>query len=99
MITEVVLDVPELYFNAKARGGFVLEELLLGFSGICMLLEEFRLLRSNSEALSSADELLKQMKEQNEKVDRSRKEIVEKINKVGPEITQAVTNIFKEKNG
>ena len=95
VITEVVQDVPIVYFKFKDGGGFVLEELLLGFGGICMLLEEFRLLRSDSEARRSADKLLKEMKGKTKEVDRSHKEIEEKISKVGPVITQAVTNIFK----
>lgn len=75
VITEVYKDIWNIYFDTKGDAGFALEELLLGFSGICMLLEEYRLLRSDSEARNEADKLLDDVRKVSEKVDSKQQDV------------------------
>ena len=87
---EVIRRTPDFSFSS--------EELLLGFSGLCMLIEEFRLLEGEAHARGRINRLLTEINEKNEEVCQKHDEITEKIDNVGPKIVRAVREIFEGKN-
>lgn len=93
VLAEIVSDFGSLNYR------LYFEELLLAFSGSCMLWEEFRLLRSDRHTRDRAKELLDEMEVKEREVEHKHNELTDRIDSMGPRIVEAVTAIFKNKNG
>ena len=87
---EVIKHAPDFSFSS--------EELLLGFSGLCMLIEEFKLLESETHARGRINKLLNRMEKKDKEVREKHNEITKQIEKVGPKIVRTVREIFEGKN-
>ena len=106
----VLTEVVGKFSNQAQTLDFVSEEVLLGFSGIFMLIEEFKLLNENREARNRTAQLMNEINDKTEEARRLHKEVVclhenvdvlhkgvkERIDKVGPAIISTVTEIFRE---
>ena len=104
VLIEVAIDLT----GHSEEFGFVLEEVLLGFSGLFMLIEEYRLLNINRIARNDAEGLLAEITLKHEETSKLHKEVVhlhgnveglhgsikEKLDQVGPAMIAAVKNIF-----
>lgn len=77
---------------------FYSEELLLGFSGVCMLIEEFRLLERDRRARSRVERFLDEMEKMNSQFVSKHNDVSKRLDDIGPSIVDAVKQIFAKKS-